>query len=57
MPQFEIMTGKYVTSNSVPLLKSHSNQGRTHYYGDTKNNHYIKIKTDTGQVSLVDLAQ
>ena len=57
MPRVEINTGKYVTSNSVPLLKSKSTQGRTHFYGDTNNNHYIKIKTDTGQISLVDLAQ
>ena len=57
MPRFEVNTGKYITSNSVPLLNSGSIQGRTQLYGDSNNNYYIKIKTDTGQVSLIDLAQ
>lgn len=57
MPRFEINTGKYVTSNSESLLKSHSQQDRTHLYGNKKSSHQITIKTDTGQVSLIDLSE
>lgn len=57
MPYFEISTGSHVTSNSVPLLESSSKSARTFYYGDSKNNHHLNIKTDTGQIRLIDSAQ
>jgi hypothetical protein len=57
MPYFEISTGSYVTSNSVPLLESLSQSARTFFYGDSKNNHHLNIKTDTGQIRLIDSAQ
>ncbi|WP_223786951.1 hypothetical protein [Marinicella meishanensis] len=56
LPRFEINTGSHVTSNSVPVLQSLSTQQRTAYYGDINNNHHLSVKTDTGQISLIDLA-
>lgn len=56
MPRFEINTGSHVTSNSVPLLKSLSTEQRTAYYGDINNNHHLSVTTDTGHISLIDLA-
>jgi hypothetical protein len=56
MPRFEINTGNHVTSNSVPLLKSLSTAQRTAYYGDINNHHHLSVTTDTGHISLVDLA-
>lgn len=57
MPYFAINTGNFVTSNSATLLKSLKHEVRTAIYGDTEDNRHIQIKTDTGQVSLIDLAQ
>ncbi len=56
MPRFEINTGSHVTSNSAPLLKSLSKVKRTAYYGDSENKHHLMITSDTGQISLIDLA-
>ena len=56
MPYFEAITGRFTTSNSASLLQSLKKQGRSAFYGDKKDNRHIHIKSDTGQVSLIDLA-
>ncbi len=56
MPGFEIITGNHVASNSSKLLMSQKKIDRLKQYGDKDSAHQIKIKTDLGPITLIDLA-
>ncbi len=56
-PHFKAIAGNFITSNSAPMLQSLKKQGRAVFYGDQEDNRHISVKTDTGLISMIDLAQ